>query len=125
MHWTGFSDMTTDDLTTIIKRKERKENGIPYEKEPLVQVFNQLITDKPGGGFWSYAELKSEGAKILGFPPFSTTSDLKQKLDSSLTKELQQKDGLIVSCGCKSHGIRGVRIERYQVPKGYQTKLDN
>ena len=65
--------MTAEDLTTIIKRKEK---GVPYDQEPLVQVFLQLITDRPGGGFWSYAELKEAGAKILGFPlsPICETS---------------------------------------------------
>ena len=86
VHWEGFSPMTVDDLTIMNKRKEK---GVPYDREPLVQVFNQLITDKPGGGFWSYEAIKSEGAKILGFPPFYSTQDLKQKLDSGFCRELQ------------------------------------
>lgn len=123
VRWTGFSNMTTDDLTAIIRRKEK---GIPYEKEPLVQVFNQLVTDKPGGGFWSYAELKSDGAKILGFPPFSDLNDLRNRLDGGLARELQQRDGLIVTCGEKGRGnVRGVRIEQYQVPQGYQTQISS
>lgn len=120
VEWLGFSDMTAEDLSVIIKRKEK---GIPYENEPLVKVFNQLITDRPGGGFWAYDELKSEGAKILGFPPFSTTNDLKYKLDSSLTKELQERDGLIVTHGHRSKSQRGIRIEQYQHPQGYQTTI--
>ncbi len=120
VQWIGFSPMTADDLTAIVKRKEK---GIPYENEPLVQVFNQLVTDRPGGGFWSYAELKSEGAKILGFPPFYSTADLKQKLDSAFSREIQERDGLIITCGCKSNGVRGVRIEQYQHPQGYQTSI--
>lgn len=119
--WCGFSPMTVEDLATVQKRKEKR---LPYENEPLVQVFNQLITDRPGGGFWSYADLKSEGAKILGFPPFSTTRDLKYKLDSGLARELQDHDGLIVTCGARTHGgIRGVKIERYTVPEGYQKEM--
>ena len=118
--WTGFSDMTAEDLTVIQRRKEK---GVPYDKEPLVQLFNQLVADKPGGGFWSYSDLKSTGQKLLGFPPFSGISDLRAKLDGPLGKELQQKDGLIVTCGHKSNGARGVRVEQYQVPEGYQTKL--
>ena len=43
VHWEGYSEMTADDLTQVIKRKEK---GIPYEREPLVQVFNQLITTR-------------------------------------------------------------------------------
>lgn len=77
VEWLGFSDMTEGDMLVVTKRKEK---GIPYENEPLVQVFNQLITDRPGGGFWSYADLSNEGAKILGFPPYSTAIDLKQRL---------------------------------------------
>ena len=47
--WNGFNDMSLDELAAV---KKRTEKGIPYEHEPLVQVFNQLVTDKPGGGFW-------------------------------------------------------------------------
>lgn len=122
VHWEGYSDMTPDDLTRVVKRKE---SGVPYDKEPLVQVFNQLITDKPGGGFWSYSELKTAGAKILGFPPFGDLNELRTKLDNGLAKELQKRDGLLVVHGvtgrARSHGIR---IERYQVPQGYQTKME-
>lgn len=122
VHWEGYSDMAPDDLTRVAKRKE---SGIPYDQEPLVQVFNQLITDKPGGGFWSYSELKAAGAKILGFPPYGDLNELRQKLDGGLAKELQKRDGLLVIHGAtgraRSHGIR---IERYQVPQGYQTKMD-
>lgn len=114
--------MTVDDLAQVFKRKEK---GIPYEREPLVQVFNQLITDKPGGGFWSYEDVKATGAKILGFPPFYSTADLKAKLSGPLVRELQEKDGLIVTCGHKQHGARGIRIERYELPKAYQTRMDS
>ena len=121
VQWIGFHPMTADDLTAVVKRKEK---GIPYENEPLVQVFNQLITDRPGGGFWSYSDLKSEGAKILGFPPYGDIADLRQKLDSGLARELQSNDGLIVAHGVRGpHNARGVRVEQYQHPQGYQTKL--
>lgn len=121
VHWDGYSPITVEDLGTIAKREKK---GIPYDKEPLVQVFNQLITDRPGGGFWSYEDLRTIGSKILGFPPFYSTADLKQKLSGTLSKELQEKDGLIVTVGCRSHGgVRGVRIEQYQKTQGYQMKL--
>lgn len=120
MEWHRFCDFSADDLNTVQKRTEK---GIPYENEPLVQVFNQLITDRPGGGFWSYADVKEQGAKLLGFPPFSTTDDLKKKLSGSLARELQTKDGLIITCGHKQNGMRGVRIEQYCHPDGYQTSM--
>lgn len=121
VQWIGFSPMTADDLTTVVRRKEK---GVPYENEPLVQVFNQLVTDRPGGGFWSYADLKSEGAKILGFPPYNDLNDLRTRLDSGLSRELQQKDGLIVTYSAKGkNNTRGIRIEQYQHPQGYQTKM--
>lgn len=120
VHWDGYSPITVEDLGSIAKREKK---GIPYDKEPLVQVFNQLITDRPGGGFWSYEDLRTIGSKILGFPPFYSTADLKQKLAGPLSKELQEKDGLIVTVGCKSNGYRGIRIEQYQKPQGYQMKL--
>lgn len=125
VHWVGFSPMTAEDLAVIARRKERKEKGVPYENEPLVQVFNQLITDRPGGGFWSYADLKSEGAKILGFPPFGSTGALRQRLDDGLARELQENDGLIVTHSQRGpHNVHGIRMERYCLPQGYQTKMD-
>lgn len=118
VHWTGFSPMTTDDLTIT---QTRKQKGVNYEQEPLVQVFNHLITGKPGGGFWSYADLKESGAKILGFPPFASIGDLRSTLDKGLAKELQKKDGLIVTHGVKGpHNVRGVKIEQYRIPESYQ-----
>ena len=123
VYWKGFSDMTPDDLSAIVRRKEK---GIPYDQEPLVQVFMQLITDRPGGGFWSYADIKESGAKILGFPPFSDLNDLRNRLDSGLARELQQREGLIVTYGVKGRGNqRGIRIEQYKVPDGYQSKMVN
>lgn len=123
--WEGFSEITVEDLAAIEKRREKEKVGLPYEKEPLVQVFNQLITDRPGGGFWSYDEVKRRGAEILGFPPFSSTNDLKNKLDGGLTKELQKNDSLIVTHGVRHHGgVRGIRIEQYQVPENYQAHID-
>lgn len=113
VEWLGFSDFSVDDLAVV---KAREEKHLPYEQEPLVQMFNQLVSDRPGGGFWSYADLKSEGAKILGYPPFSDAADLKRKLDGPLSRELQQKDGLIVVYGVKgAHNVRGIRIERFVV----------
>ena len=122
VHWDGYSPITVEDLGSIAKREKK---GIPYDKEPLVQVFNQLITDRPGGGFWSYSDLKKEGAKILGFPPFSDLNELRSKLDGGLAKELQKNDGLIVVYGERNRtNARGIRIEQYQKPKAYQTKLN-
>ena len=115
--WRGYSNMTSEDLSVLQKRKEKAVN---YEHEPLVQVFNQLIASRPGGGFWTYDELKSIGAKMLGFPPFSSTHDLKAKLDGALTRELQTQDGLIITHGHKQNGRRGIRIEQYSLPEAYQ-----
>ena len=124
VHWVGFSPLTVEDLTLIAKRKAKDKPVIHYENEPLVQVFNQLITDRPGGGFWSYADLKSEGAKILGYPPYADLTDLRQKLDNGLARELQQRDGLIVTHSAKGkNNVRGISIEHYTQPEGYQTKI--
>lgn len=123
VHWNGYSELGADDLAHIVKRKEK---GIPYDQEPLVQVFNQLITDKPGGGFWSYSDLQREGAKILGFPPYGDLNELRRKLDCGLARELMKRDGLLVTHGAKNRkNERGVRIERYEVPKSYQAKMDD
>ncbi len=121
VHWDGYSPITVDDLGSIAKREKK---GIPYDKEPLVQVFIQLITDKPGGGFWSYNDLKRRGIEILGFAPFDSISDLRKRLDDGLSRELLAKDGIMVTHSEKGHGnARGIRIEQYSLPKSYQTKI--
>ena len=120
VEWHGFRDFSVEDLNAVQKRAEK---GIPYENEPLVQVFNQLIADRPGGGFWAYDEVKSIGAQLVGFPPFSSTTELRTKLSGPLARELQTKDGLIVTCGHKQGGLRGIRIEQYRHPDGYQTSI--
>lgn len=121
VHWDGYSPITVEDLGSIAKREKK---GIPYDQEPLVQVFVQLITDKPGGGFWSYNDLKRRGTEILGFAPFDSISDLRQRLDDGLSRELLSKDGIMVTHSERGHGnVRGVRIEQYALPKSYQTKI--
>ena len=120
VEWHGFCDFSVEDLNAVQKRAEK---GVPYENEPLVQVFNQLIADRPGGGFWAYDEVKSIGAQLVGFPPFSSTAELRTKLSGPLARELQTKDGLIVTCGHKQGGLRGIRIEQYRHPDGYQTSI--
>lgn len=124
VHWTGFSPMTVEDLVLLNRRKGTDKPVIHYENEPLVQVFNQLITDRPGGGFWSYADLKSEGAKILGYPPYNDLTELRQKLDNGLARELQTHDALIVTHSAKGKGnVRGIRLETYIQPDSYQIKM--
>ncbi|MCI6348902.1 MAG: AAA family ATPase [Negativibacillus massiliensis] len=121
VHWDGYSPITVEDLGSIAKREKK---GIPYDQEPLVQVFVQLITDKPGGGFWSYNDLKRRGTEILGFAPFDSISDLRQRLDDGLSRELLSKDGIMVTHSERGHGnVRGIRIEQYALPKSYQTKI--
>ena len=123
VQWKGFSSLTADDLTIA---QRRKDTGVNYEHEPLVKVFGQLITDHPEGKFLSYGELKSEGAKILGFPPYRDLTDLRNKLDGGLARELQQREGIIVTHGQHDRkNRRGLTIERYVNPQGYQTKLQD
>ena len=115
--WIGYSDLTLDELTFAAKRKELKT---PYEQEPLVRVFKNLLEVKPGGGFWSYSELREEGAKLLGYPPFGNLNELRGKLDNGLAKELQRKEGILVTHGVLGRArARGVRIERYVIPHEY------
>lgn len=122
--WVDFSSMGVEDLEAIRRRKQREEMGVPYEKEPLVQLFNQLITDRPAGGFWSYSELREQGSKLLGFPPFSNPRELTRRLDAGLARELQKRDGLIVTAGCRTNRDRGIKIEPFKLPDGYQKQLD-
>lgn len=117
-----LDDTNIEDLKTATKRQNA---GLPYEQEPLVQLFNQLVANKPAGGFWSYSDLKAEGCKLLGFPPFSGLNDLRSKLDSGLAQELQQKAGLVVVHSVKgTDNKRGIRISHYMVPESYQTVIN-
>lgn len=122
VHFDAYCNLNADDLSNAVKRKV---TGVDYDSEPLVQVFRQFMTEKPGGGFWSYGDIKSVATKQLGFPPFSTAQDLKNKLDCGLARELQRRDGTIVSYGAKQNGIRGIRIEHYIVPSAFQTGIPN
>ena len=94
-----------------------------YDQEPLVQVLNQLIADHPGGGFWSYDELREAGTEVLGYPLGYDTGELKSRL-KELRTELRDRDKLIVTVGVKSNGKRGARIESYRVPDGFQTHIE-
>lgn len=117
-----LDNISLDDVRTTAKRQNV---GLPYEQEPLVQLFNQLIANKPAGGFWSYGDLKAEGYKLLGFPPFNGLNDLRSKLDSGLAQELHQKAGLIITYGAKgTDNKRGIRIVSYNVPESYQTAIN-
>ena len=118
--WSGFSPLTVDDVNTVQRRKER---GIPYDQEPLVQVLNQLIADHPGGGFWSYDELREAGTEVLGYPLGYDTGELKSRL-KELRTELRDRGKLIVTIGVRTNKARGVRIEQYKVPDTYQTHVE-
>lgn len=116
----GYCSLTYEDLQTAIKRKDTGSN---YEQEPLVQVFRKFIADKPGGGFISYDDFRTFGAKLLGFPPFGSTQDFKYKLNHGLSRELQRNDGIIITHGAKQNGARGIRIECYSAPAAYQLNI--
>ena len=60
VQWIGFSPMTADDLTAVVKRKEK---GIPYENEPLVKVFSLL----PTGPAAVFGATPTSRAKALRF----------------------------------------------------------
>lgn len=115
-----YCSLTYEDLQTAIKRKDTGSN---YEQEPLVQVFRKFIADKPGGGFISYDEFRTFGAKLLGFPPFGSTTDFKNKLKNGFSRELQRNDGIIITPGAKQNGARGIRIECYSAPAEYQLNI--
>jgi len=116
VQWSGFSDMTPDDLSVLLssdRRDKNRQKPVPYEQEPLVQVFRQLIAENPGGGFFAYNQIKETGERLLGFPAFSDTADLKAKLNGGLAKEIREREGVSVTCGHKKYGTRGIRIEKY------------
>lgn len=121
IHWRGFADLTLADLGD---RAKSTKPCVPYDREPLVQVFLQLIAQRPAGGFWSYAEVKRTGERLLGYPPFDTTSELLARLNDQLHKKLMLTDGLIVLAKQKQGGIRGIRITPYQHNEMYQTSMD-
>ncbi len=121
IHWRGYSDLT---LANLNERTKAKKPCIPYDKEPLVQVFNQLIAQRPAGGFYSYSEVKHAGERLLGYPPFETTSELLSRLNDQLLRKLTTADGLVVLAKQKQGGVRGIKITPYQHREMYQTSMD-
>jgi hypothetical protein len=107
--WKGFSPLSADDIAVLAKRQEKK---VPYDSEPLVKLFEQLIAERPAGGFWSYAEVQTKGTDVLGFEPFSTSSEFKAMLNSGLAQELRLMSKILVSHGHKANGARGIKLHR-------------
>ena len=121
IHWRGYSDLT---LANLGERTKAKKPCVPYDKEPLVQVFNQLIAQRPAGGFYSYSEVKHAGERLLGYPPFETTSELLSRLNDQLLRKLTTADGLVVLAKQKQGGVRGIKITPYQHRAMYQSNMD-
>lgn len=121
IHWRGYSDLT---LANLGERTKAKKPCIPYDKEPLVQVFLQLIAQRPAGGFFSYSEIKHTGERLLGYPPFESTSELLSRLNDQLLRKLTTSDGLVVIAKQKQGGVRGIKITPYQHREMYQTSMD-
>lgn len=121
IHWRGYSDLTLSDLGDRMKPKKA---CVPYEREPLVDVFRQLIAQRPAGGFWSYRELRHAGERLLGYPPYDSTSELLARLNDQLIKKLMLADGLVVVAKQKQGGVRGIRITPYQHSEMHQTSMD-
>lgn len=117
--WAGFSDLTIEDLAFS---QRRKDNNTPYDQDPLVELFNQLFEDNNGNGFWTYSEVEQKSRDIIGYTV--RKGDIKKALDGGLQSELLRNDGLRVTYGEKAHGnVRGIKIERYKTPQGYQLKI--
>ena len=121
IHWRGFSDFT---LANLGERAKTRKPCVPYEHEPLVQVFNQLVAQRPAGGFFSYSEVKHAGERLLGYPPFESTSELLSRLNDQLVRKLMLTDGLVVLAKQKQGGVRGIKITPYQHSGMYQTSMD-
>lgn len=122
IHWRGYSDLT---LANLSERTKAKKPCVPYEHEPLVQVFHQLIAQRPAGGFYSYAEVKHTGERLLGYPPYESTSELLSRLNDQLLRKLTTADGLVVIAKQKQGGVRGIKITPYQHSGMYQTSIDS
>lgn len=113
--WRGYSTLGIDDINHL---GQHQNCAVPYEQDPLVRVLQQLIIDRPGGGFWSYEDIRSTGIRILGYPPCSSTADIRGRLTGSLTRELQARDGIIVFVGQRGHnGVRGIRVVQCPPPQ--------
>ena len=108
VRFTGFSLMTEDDFKI---NQKRKESGIEYEQEPLVDVIKSLAEKYPEQSFFSYQKFREEGKELLGQEPDVT--ELKRKLKDGLARELEMREKLVVKYGHVAHGnIRGLTISR-------------
>ena len=121
IRWRGFSDFSLADLAD---RPKPKKSSIPYEREPLVSVFRQLITQRPAGGFWSYDDVRHTGERLLGYPPFESSRELLVRLDDRFAKKLTLVDGLVVVAKQKQGGVRGIKLIPYQHPESHQTSMN-
>lgn len=94
-----------------------------YERNPLVQLFRKLITENPRGGRWTYEELKTAGLDALGTYPFLDGKDCGKKLNAGLAAELRNRDGILIECGARVKGARGVIINPVPLQRDFQTTL--
>ena len=112
VEWLAVSDTTLDNL-----QSSTGQQTIPYTQKPLVRVFQQLLANHPGGGFWSYESFKNECVKSLGYAPYDSVGDLRRILQGPLAGELRSHEQVIVACNqIGSHNVRGIRIERFLPP---------
>ena len=101
--------------------------GHVYEFKDVCEVMAKANEEKSGDKLAGIAAETAEervAAKVV--LSHLTLNDLRNKLDGGLARELQQREGLIVTHSVKGKGnVRGVRIEQYKVPDSFQSDLLN
>ncbi|MDL2319273.1 AAA family ATPase [Eubacteriales bacterium OttesenSCG-928-A19] len=91
VQWEGYSALTYDDLQV---QAERKEKGIEYEEEPLVQVISMFHQDNPQGAFASWEQLDNYANRILGYFPCKDGKDWNARL-KRLQREFTERNRIL------------------------------
>ena len=89
--------------------------------EEIAAVFIGMIDDRER---YAYEAGVQCGVRLLGYPPYESTSELLARLNDQLLRKLMLTDGLVVLAKQKQGGVRGIKITPYQHREMYQASMD-
>lgn len=87
----GYSTLTYEDLQV---QAERREKGIQYEDEPVVQVFTMFHQDNPKGAFISWEQLDNYANRILGYFPCKSGKEWNTKI-KAIQRECTERSRIL------------------------------
>ena len=137
VEWLGLCDLTAEDLD---RATFRKEEGIPYDDEPLIPVIRSIMAENTSGIFMSYEDFQTYAQELLGYRPCSDSYKLRSKL-SMLRPEVIRNEKVQINltkerCNAfirfgaiytpyNTAAARGIRLSNYSLPEQFQGRLTN